>query len=106
MHQLVFLVLTILSHIGASLFFAKPRFHKLITAAIWLLYGGVFLILPTGEPHVSYFVLFLLHMVLFFVTTVGRTVEKGFLFFSYATTYTCFATTFNNKLSEDFAMKT
>ncbi|MBE5869253.1 MAG: hypothetical protein E7293_09945, partial [Lachnospiraceae bacterium] len=36
-----------------------------------------------------------LHLVLFFITTTGRTVEKGFLFFSYATTYTCFSTLFN-----------
>ena len=35
--QLIFFLLTPLSHIGASLFFAKPRFGKWATAAIWLL---------------------------------------------------------------------
>ena len=33
--QLIYLLLTMLSHIGASLFFAKPRFGKAATAVIW-----------------------------------------------------------------------
>ena len=95
MHQIVFLILTVLSHIGASLFFAKPRFNKRITAAIWLLYSTVFLVLKPDMGYVSYFVSFALHLVLFFITTTGRRVEKGFLFFSYATTYACFSSLFN-----------
>ena len=93
--HIVFLTLTMLSHIGASLFFAKPRFNKIITAAIWLIYGVVFLALRPDMQHINYFISFALHFALFFVTTTGRTVEKGFLFFSYATTYTCFSTLFN-----------
>ena len=95
MQHILFLTLTVLSHIGASLFFAKPRFNKIITVAIWLIYGVVFLVLPPDMPPLNYFVSFVLHLVLFFITTTGRTVEKGFLFFSYATTYTCFSTLFN-----------
>ena len=95
MQHILFLTLTVLSHIGASLFFAKPRFNKIITVAIWLVYGVVFLVLPPEMPPLNYFVSFALHLVLFFITTTGRTVEKGFLFFSYATTYTCFSTLFN-----------
>lgn len=94
MQHILFLALTVLSHIGASCFFAKPRFHKLIIAVIWMLYGGSFLIIPQNASY-TYFVLFLLHFGLFFVTTVGRPVEKGFLFFSYATTYACCSTLFN-----------
>ena len=95
MQHILFLTLTVLSHIGASLFFAKPRFNKIITVTIWLVYGVVFLLLPPDVAYVSYFISFALHLVLFFITTTGRTVEKGFLFFSYATTYTCFSTLFN-----------
>ena len=95
MQHILFLILTMLSHIGASLFFAKPRFNKIITVAIWLVYGVVFLVLPPDVASVSYFISFALHLVLFFITTTGRTVEKGFLFFSYATTYSCFSTFFN-----------
>ena len=95
MQQILFLILTVLSHIGASLFFAKPRFNKIITVAIWLVYGVVFLVLPPDKFYINYFISFALHMVLFFITTKGRTVEKGFLFFSYATTYACFSTLFN-----------
>ena len=95
MQHILFLTLTVLSHIGASLFFAKPRFNKIITVAIWLVYGVVFLLLPPDVAYVSYFISFALHLVLFFITTTGRMVEKGFLFFSYATTYTCFSTLFN-----------
>ncbi len=95
MQLIFFLILSVLSHIGASLFFAKPRFNKMITAAIWLIYGVVFLVLPPNTPHVNFFISFGIHIVLFFITTAGRVVEKGFLFFSYATTYTCFSTIFN-----------
>ena len=95
MQQITFLALTILSHIGASLFFARPRFNKIITVVIWLVYGVVFFVMPPDMLYVSYFVSFALHLVLFLVTTVGRAVEKGFLFFSYATTYICFSTLFN-----------
>ena len=95
MQHILFLILTVLSHIGASLFFAKPRFNKIITVAIWLIYGVVFLVMPPDMLYMSYFVSFALHLGLFFVTTTGRAVEKGFLFFSYATTYTCFSTLFN-----------
>ena len=95
MQFILFLILTVLSHIGASLFFAQPRFNKIVTIAIWLIYGAVFLLLPPDMGLVSYFISFALHLILFFVTTTGRTVEKGFLFFSYATTYTCFSTLFN-----------
>ena len=91
--HIVFLILTILSHIGASLFFAKPRFNKAVSAVIWILFGFVFLILPM--ELINYFVSLALHLALFFVTTTGRRVEKGFLFFSYATTYACFSTMFN-----------
>ena len=94
MHHIVFLTLTILSHICASLFFAKPRFNKIITVVIWLLYGSVFFVL-SPEGYINYFITATLHLALFFVTTRGRAVEKGFLFFSYATTYTCFSTLFN-----------
>ena len=94
MQHIVFLTLTILSHICASLFFAKPRFNKIITAVIWLLYSSVFFVL-SPEGYINYFISVALHLTLFFVTTTGRAVEKGFLIFSYATTYTCFSTLFN-----------
>ena len=95
MQHILFLLLSVPSHIGTSLFFAKPRFNKIITAAIWLIYGVVFMILPPDMPPINYFVSFGIHLLLFFVTTIGRAIEKGFLFFSYATTYTCFSTLFN-----------
>ena len=95
MQYITFLGLSILSHIGASLFFAEPRFRKLPTAIIWLFYSVVFLAMPPDAKMVSYFVSLGLHLVLFFVTTVGRVEEKGFLFFSYVTTYSCFSMLFN-----------
>lgn len=95
MQHISFLVLTILSHIGASLFFARPRFNKVITIIIWLAYGVVFFVMPPDARYISFFASFAIHFALFFITTVGRAVEKGFLFFSYATTYICFSTLFN-----------
>ena len=95
MQHILFLTLTVLSHIGASLFFVKPRFNKIVTVLIWLVYGIVFLVLPPDTFYVNYFISFALHMGLFFVTTTGHAAQKGFLFFSYATTYSCFSTLFN-----------
>ena len=93
--QLIFFLLTPLSHIGASLFFAKPRFRKWITAAIWLLYVALMMILPPNTQTLNFFLTLAAHFILFFVTTTGSAQEKGFLFFSYATTYSCFSMLFN-----------
>ena len=87
--QLIFFLLTPLSHIGASLFFAKPRFGKWATAAIWLLYVALMMVLPADTPTLNFFLTLAAHLVLFFVTTTGSAQEKGFLFFSYASIYTC-----------------
>ena len=77
MQTILFMILTLLSHIGASLFFAKPRFNKFVTVVIWLSYCGVFLALPPELHYVSYFCSFALHMCLFFVTTVGKKVTEA-----------------------------
>ena len=92
--QLIFFLLTPLSHIGASLFFAKPRFRKWATAAIWLLYVVLMMILPPDTPTANFFLTLAAHLLLFFVTTTGSVQEKGFLFFSYASIFTCFGTMF------------
>ena len=92
--QLIFMLLTPLSHIGASLFFSKPRFGKVTTAVIWLLYGILMLALPTSTPTVNFFLSFFMHLILFFATTTGGMQEKGFLFFSYANIYICVSTVF------------
>ena len=90
--QLIFFLLTPLSHIGASLFFAKPRFGKWATAGIWLLYVALMLLLPPDTPTANFFLTLAAHLILFFVTTTGSVQEKGFLFFSYAGIYTCIGT--------------
>lgn len=95
MQELFFLILSVPSHIGASLFFAKPRFNKFITAIIWLAYGIFFLMLKPNMPPINFFISFGINLVLFLITTTGRIVEKGFLFFSYAATYTCFSSLYN-----------
>ena len=90
--EMIFFLHTPLSHIGASLFFAKPRFGKLVTAAIWLLYMAMMMLLPQGTAWANFFLTLALHCLLFFVVTTGNIQEKGFLFFSYAGIYTCFGT--------------
>ena len=89
---MIFFLLTPVSHIGASLFFAKPRFGKWATAAIWLLYVALMMVLPPDTPTLNFFLTLASHLVLFFVTTTGSAQEKGFLFFSYASIYTCCGT--------------
>ena len=84
------LILSLLSHVGMSIFFAKPRYNNLITALIWLVYGAVFLILPPTTPKLNYTLMLLLNAVLFFVSTKGKPIEKGFLFISYTCIYTAF----------------
>ena len=93
--HLIFFLLTPLSHIGASLFFAKPRFGKWATAAIWLLYVAFMMLLPPDTPTLNFFLTLAIHFILFFVTTTGSVQEKGFLFFSYASIYTCCGTLYS-----------
>ena len=92
---MIFFLLTPISHIGASLFFAKPRFGRGATAGIWLLYVAFMLVLPSTRPTLNFFLALAAHLVLFFVTTTGDIREKGFLFFSYANIYTCVSTVFS-----------
>ena len=90
--QLIFFLLTPVSHIGASLFLVKPRFSKAVTAVIWLLYAALMLLLPPSTPTQNFFISLAVHVILFFATTKGRREEKGFLFLSYACIYTCTST--------------
>lgn len=80
MQQIAYLILTIVSHIGASLFFAKPRFNKIITVVIWIGYGAVFLVLPPDIWYVSYFVSFALHLGLFLLLPQDVWLKKDFCF--------------------------
>ncbi len=105
--QLIFFLLTPLSHIGASLFFAKPRFGKVATAAIWLLYVAFMMLLPPDTPTLNFFLTLAIHFILFFVTTTGSVQEKGFLFFSYASIYTCIGTMYtvaNTRLQRELLL--
>ena len=87
---LLLLILSVLSHVGMSIFFAKPRYNKLITALIWLVYAVVFLVLPPTTTKLNYTFMLLLNAALFFIATKGKPIEKGFLFISYASIYTAF----------------
>ena len=93
--NLIFLILTFLSHIGASIFFAKPRFNVFFTTLIWLVYAVTCLLLPMDMPTLNFFISFMVHFILFDITTKGRKEEKVFLFLSYACVYICFSTIFN-----------
>ena len=92
--QLIFFLLTPVSHIGASLFFAKPRFDKVVTVGIWLEFAVLMLILPSNLPTLTYFLTLALHMILFIITTKGALLEKGFLLLTYAISYTCVSSLF------------
>ena len=74
-----YLVLTIISHICASLFLAKPRFGKLLTVLIWGAFGVIFLALPEETASINYHLTLVLNFILFLLVTKGRLVEKGFL---------------------------
>lgn len=103
--QLIFFLLTPLSHLGASLFFARPRFGKVLTAVIWLLYVAMMMLLPQSTPMLNFFLTLTVHFVLFLVTTMGSVAEKGFLFFSYASIYSCFSSLYtivNTRLTNVF----
>ena len=93
--HIVFLILTLLSHIAASIFFAKPRFNLLFTSLIWLAYGVYCFFLLVDTPTLNFFISFVLHFILFIITTKGRIQEKIFLFLSYACVNTCFSMLYN-----------
>ena len=93
--NLIFLILTLLSHIAASIFFAKPKFNLLFTSLIWFAYGVYCFFLLVDTPTLNFFISFILHFILFIITTKGRMQEKIFLFLSYACVNTCFSMFYN-----------
>jgi hypothetical protein len=93
--HIVFLILTLLSHIAASIFFAKPRFNLLFTSLIWIAYGVYCFCLLVDTPTLNFFISFVLHFILFIISTKGRMQEKVFLFLSYACINTCFSMLYN-----------
>lgn len=84
-----YLFVTVISHICASVFLAKPRFCKLITILIWSAFGVIFLILPKETAVINYHITLILNIVLFLLITRGRLIEKGFLFLSYVCMFSC-----------------
>ena len=87
---LLLLILSVLSHVGMSIFFAKPRYNKLVTSLIWLVYAVVFLILPPTTPKLNYTLMVLLNAVLFFIATKGKPIEKGFFVYQLRQHLYCF----------------
>ena len=59
----IMMIFPVLSHIGAALFFAKPRFSKLVTALIWLFYSALFMVLPAARPTLNFFITLCAHLV-------------------------------------------
>lgn len=90
--EFLLLILSVISHVGMSLFLAKPRFNRVVTALIWLVFSIVFLGLPAQHPRENFIISLVLNGVLFFFTTKGKPSVKGFLFLSYICIYTCFST--------------
>lgn len=48
--EILLLVLSVLSHVGMSIFLARPRFNRVLTALIWFVFSIVFLGLPAQHP--------------------------------------------------------
>lgn len=88
----LYLILTTISHIQASICLAKPRFGKLLTVLIWSVFGVIFLVLPEETASINYHMTLVLNIVLFLLVTKGRLVEKGFLFLSYVCMHSCCST--------------
>ena len=90
-----YLTLSIISHICASIFLAKPRFGKPLTVLIWGAFGVIFFVLPEETAAINYHMTVVINIVLFLLVTKGRLVEKGFLFLSYVSMYSCCSTIIN-----------
>ena len=54
--EILLLALSVLSHVGMSLFLAKPRFNRVVTALIWLVFSIVFLGLPAQHPRENFII--------------------------------------------------
>ena len=67
--EILLLVLSVLSHVGMSIFLARPRFNRVLTALIWFVFSIVFLGLPAQHPRENFIISLVLNGVLFFFTT-------------------------------------
>lgn len=84
-----YLLVTVISHICASVFLAKPKFCKKITILIWGVFGILFIILPEETAVINYHVTLIINIVLFLLITKGKLIENGFLFLSYVCMFSC-----------------
>ena len=97
------MVVTILSHIIASLYLQKPKYNKLVIACFWGAYAifsaGIMLFID--NVICGFFGMFIMHAIVFFITTVGSSGEKLFLFLTYSTSF-CICIGANLILSNSF----
>ena len=83
------MIITILSHIVASLYMQKPKYNKRTTFGAWSLYAFFSVCIMLFQDNIIYgfFGMFFMQALIFFVTTIGEVGEKLFLFLTYANSF-------------------
>lgn len=83
------IVAIILSHIVAGLYMQRQKYSKFVTACSWSIYAlfAICIILLGKNIVFGFFCFFILHFVIFHVTTVGSIGENTFLFLTYASSF-------------------
>ena len=80
---------TILSHVVASLYMQKQKYNKLVTAGFWILYAVLAVCITLFAPNIilGFFIFLVLHLITFYITSVGSVGENTFLFLTYANSF-------------------
>lgn len=87
--SLIGIVMTILSHVAAGLYMQKLKYNKFITACFWIAYAVAVMcpVLLGKNVVIGFFVFFVLHFIVFYLTTEGSIGENTFLFLTYANSF-------------------
>ena len=87
--ELLGITITMLSHIIAPLYMAKPKYKNYVTALCWLGYAAISFatILWQESIVIGFFVMLLAQLGVFILTSEGSLGEKLFLFLTYSNSY-------------------
>ncbi len=83
------MIVTIVSHIVAGLYLEKQKYNKTVTAASWLIFAVVSLLLFKIQVNlqISFFGILIALYVTFLITSCGPVGEKTFLFLTYTNSF-------------------
>ena len=83
------IIMTVFSHMVAGIYMERPKYNKIITSGLWLLYAvfSISTVLLLDNVQYNFYGVLIAQFIIFFISAKGVAGEKIFLFLTYATTF-------------------